>query len=60
MVTGTALAQLASPRELFMLGWDTARIAKYWGFTEADTLRMVTEERCRALGLPLPIYEAAK
>lgn len=54
-----APSSLATPYELFRLGWDTVRIARYWSITEAEAEKRVTTVRSRRLGLPSPYEEAA-
>lgn len=51
---------LAHARELFQLGWDTQRIAIYFGITEPQAVRVLDFERSHANGLPLPEYEAVQ
>jgi hypothetical protein len=50
--------RMATARELFNLGWDTAQIADYWHISEPEALRRLTIERCNAKCLPSP-YEVA-
>lgn len=47
----------ATCASLFLLGWDTIRIAEYWGISEAEALRELSVERSIKLGLSVP-YEA--